>query len=123
MQIRARPRVPATARESIPNPRPPSSLARLAAAAAAWTLCEWLRGWLLSGFGWLAVGYAQLNAPLAGYAFYYRNQPNFLHTNLTLRLAVAPTYLDSELGFSHLLGEHTDLGVGIAGGERCRAAT
>jgi len=56
------------------------------------------------------------HAPLAGYAFYYRNEPNFLHTNLTLRLAVAPTYLDSELGFSHLLGENTDLGVGIAGG-------
>ena len=39
-------------------------------------------------------------SPLAAYAFYYRNQPDFLqHTNLTLRLAVAPTYLDSELGF------------------------
>ena len=56
------------------------------------------------------------HVPLAGYAFYYRNQPNFLHTNLTLRLAVAPTYLDSELGFNHLLGENTDLGVGMAGG-------
>ena len=56
------------------------------------------------------------HAPLAGYAFYYHNQPNFLHTNLTLRLAVAPTYLDSELGFSHLLGENTDLGIGVAGG-------
>jgi hypothetical protein len=56
------------------------------------------------------------HAPLAGYAFYYRNQPHFLETNLTLRLAVAPTYMDSELGFSGLLGEHTDLGVGVAGG-------
>jgi hypothetical protein len=56
------------------------------------------------------------HAPLAGYAFYFRNEPNFLHTNITLRLAVAPTYLDSEVGFSHLLGENTDLGVGIAGG-------
>jgi len=56
------------------------------------------------------------HAPLAGYAFYYRNQPNFLHTNLTLRLAIAPTYLDSELGFSHLLGQNTDLGVGLSGG-------
>jgi hypothetical protein len=56
------------------------------------------------------------HAPLAGYAFYFRNEPNFLHTNVTLRLAVAPTYLDSEVGFSHLLGEHTDLGVGVAGG-------
>lgn len=57
------------------------------------------------------------HAPIAGYAFYYRNQPDFLQqSNLTLRLAVAPTYLDSELGFSHLLTEHTDLGVGLAGG-------
>jgi hypothetical protein len=56
------------------------------------------------------------HAPLAGYAFYFRNEPNFLHTNVTLRLAVAPTYLDSEVGFSHLLGQNTDLGIGIAGG-------
>lgn len=57
------------------------------------------------------------HAPLAGYAFYYRNQPDFLHnTNLTLRLAVAPTYVDSELGISHVMTEHTDLGIGIAGG-------
>lgn len=57
------------------------------------------------------------HAPLAGYAFYYRNQPDFLdNSNLTLRLAVAPTYVDSEFGFSHLLGPTTDLGVGIAGG-------
>lgn len=56
------------------------------------------------------------HAPLAGYAFYYRNEPNFLHTNVTLRLAIAPTYLDSEIGFSHLLGEQTGLGVGVAGG-------
>ncbi len=44
------------------------SVARLVVAAAAWTLFEWLRGWLLSGFGWLSVGYAQVNAPLAGFA-------------------------------------------------------
>jgi apolipoprotein N-acyltransferase len=46
----------------------PDSHARLIVAAAAWTLSEWLRGWLLSGFGWLSVGYAQLGSPLAGYA-------------------------------------------------------
>jgi hypothetical protein len=57
------------------------------------------------------------HVPLAGYAFYFRNQPEFLNrSNLTLRLAVAPTYLDSELGFSRLFGENTDLGIGVAGG-------
>ena len=59
---------------------------------------------------------AEGRAPIAGYAFYYHNDPDFLHTNLTLRLAVAPTYLDSELGFGHALGPETDLALGVAGG-------
>jgi len=55
-------------------------------------------------------------APLAGYAFFYHNQPDFLRTNLTLRLALAPVYLDSELGFVGGLGPNTDFAVGVAGG-------
>jgi len=58
----------------------------------------------------------QGHAPLAGYAFYYRNVPNFPGTNLTLRLALAPTYLDSELGIRQALGDDTDVGIGVAGG-------
>lgn len=55
--------------------------------------------------------------PFSGYAFYYHNQPHFLqNTNLTLRLAVAPTYVDSELGIINALGDYTDIGVGAAGG-------
>jgi len=55
--------------------------------------------------------------PLSIYAFYYRNQPNFLQeSNLTLRLAIAPTYVDGELGIAGVLDEHTDLGIGVAGG-------
>src|SRR5438552_13464448 len=56
------------------------------------------------------------HAPLSGYAFYYLNKPDFLCTNLTLRLAVAPTYLDSELGISQAIGSQTDIGIGVAGG-------
>ena len=48
------------------------STARLVAAAAAWTLGEWLRGYVFSGFGWLTPGYAELwpggALPLAGLA-------------------------------------------------------
>jgi apolipoprotein N-acyltransferase len=33
-----------------------------------WTLFEWWRGWFLSGFPWLNLGYSQAATPLAGFA-------------------------------------------------------
>jgi apolipoprotein N-acyltransferase len=42
---------------------------RLAAITPAlWVLVEWFRGWFLSGFPWLNLGYSQTDTALAGYA-------------------------------------------------------
>ena len=40
----------------------------LVALPAAWLLMEWWRGWFLSGFSWLSLGYSQTDTWLAGFA-------------------------------------------------------
>ncbi len=40
----------------------------LVAMPAVWLLVEWWRGWFLSGFGWLSLGYSQTDTWLAGFA-------------------------------------------------------
>jgi apolipoprotein N-acyltransferase len=40
----------------------------VAAVPALWTLFEWVRGWAFTGVPWLALGYTQVDSPLAGFA-------------------------------------------------------
>ena len=50
--------------------RAPGEAVRLALVLpAAWALAEWVRGWMFTGFPWLATGYAHAPAgPLSGFA-------------------------------------------------------
>jgi len=40
----------------------------LVGVPAAWLLIEWWRGWFLTGFAWLSLGYSQTDTFLAGFA-------------------------------------------------------
>ena len=55
-----------------PDPSPARSLLLI---PAGWTLMEWLRGWLFTGFPWLQLGYAQSDTPLAALATARRHPP------------------------------------------------
>ncbi len=48
--------------------RLPLTLWALLAVPAAWTIGEWLRGWVFTGFDWLALGYIGTELPVNGLA-------------------------------------------------------
>jgi hypothetical protein len=90
----------------------------------------WTGLWLFGGFHAFAQVDPEhrnlielgVDQPLTGqgpqgiYAYYYYNNPEFFRTNIALRVAFAPAYIDSELGFKQLISRYTDVGIGISGG-------
>jgi apolipoprotein N-acyltransferase len=49
---------------------PPGPARWLLAFPALWTLLDWVRSWLFTGFPWLALGYSQTDSPLGQLAPY-----------------------------------------------------
>ncbi len=45
-----------------------NKIVQLVTFVLLWALVEWLRGWVLTGFPWLALGYAHTGTMLQGYA-------------------------------------------------------
>jgi hypothetical protein len=67
----------------------------------------------------LEAGYEQGGAqpgPKSPYAFLYLNDPGVFHSSETLRMAIAPVYIDSELGIPDGFGPFADAGIGFSGG-------
>jgi len=49
-------------------PKASVNLKNIIIFASLWVLWEWLRGWFLTGFPWLFIGYSQIDTSLANFA-------------------------------------------------------
>lgn len=72
-----------------------------------WVLLEWLRGWLLSGFPWLSLGYALIDSKLKGFA------PLFGVYAVTWAAAMVAVAINVVLAKAQPLARRC-LGVGLA---------
>lgn len=54
--------------------------------------------------------------PSAPYVYLYANRPEAFGSSTTLRLALAPVYVDSEVGLKNFTGPGGDAGIGFSGG-------
>lgn len=54
--------------------------------------------------------------PNGAYAFLFMNRPDVAGKGSAWRLALAPVYLDTELGLPGIFGTRTDAGIGFSGG-------
>ena len=59
---------PAAAGWCLARLQPGRVAAAVVAFPALWTFLEWMRGWVFTGVPWLAIGYSQVDSPLAGFA-------------------------------------------------------
>jgi hypothetical protein len=54
--------------------------------------------------------------PKSPYFYLYLNRPHVFHSSSTLRMAIAPVYVDAELGIRKFFGPFADAGIGLSGG-------